>query len=67
MLGWVCKPQQYRGPGTLPSCEADRRSMSGTAHEVLDELTWKEPDGDWALSTVEAFSKQHMERLWRLM
>lgn len=65
MLGWVCKPQGYRGPGTLCSCEAESRSMSGNVCEVLDELTWKEPDGDWGLSTIEAFCKQHVERLWR--
>lgn len=45
MLRWVCKPQEYRGPGTLPSCEAESRSMSGNVREVLDGLTWKGPDG----------------------
>lgn len=57
------KPQKYRGPGTRSSCEAERRSMSGNVCEAMDELTWKEPDGDWGLSTIEAFCKQHMERL----
>lgn len=39
------------------------RSMSGNLCEAVDELTWREPNGDWSLSTREAFCKQHMERL----
>lgn len=39
------------------------RSMSGSLCEAVDELTWKEPDKDWSLSTIKAFCKQHMERL----
>lgn len=39
------------------------RSMSGSLCEAVDKLTWKELDRDWSLSTIEAFCKQHMERL----
>lgn len=60
MLGRACKPRRDRR-------RADIRSMSGTVCEVLDELTCKEPDGDWSLSTMEAFCKQHVGRLWGLM
>lgn len=41
------------------------RSMSENVYEVLDELTCKQTDRP--LSTKEAFSKQHVERLWQLM
>lgn len=53
--------------GTRPSCDEETRSMSGERVWSPGRADLEEPDGDWCLSTIEAFCKQHMEGLWSLM